>query len=124
MHYLGPDQTIETLIRARFAESDWLHPVYDGPLPWTGPVGDLALTVVDLTGRPVSVECLLYTLDPRVRYEDIRNFRDGKCVFRSIPAVEWLVDVTFDAAGQNKTVTTKLVVPADGIVRSTLTVSP
>jgi hypothetical protein len=124
VHYLGPDQTVETLIRARFAESDWLHSVYDGPLPWTGPVGDLALTVVDPKGRPVSVECLLYTLDPRVRHEDIRNFRDGKCVFPSIPAVEWLVDVTFDAAGQNKTVTKKLVVPADGIVRSTLTVSP
>lgn len=124
VHYLGPGEGIAPLISARFAPSSWLTPVYDGPLPWTGPVGNLELTVVDSRGRPIAVECLLYTTDPRVRHEDLRDFPDGKCVFQSIPAVEWSVEVTYDMGGEEKTVTKNLVVPAGGTVRSKLTVSP
>ncbi|MEW5990658.1 MAG: hypothetical protein AB1736_04830 [Chloroflexota bacterium] len=123
VQYRAPDTAVEPVIRARFRDAGWMYLTYAGPGPWTGPVGDLELTVVDRDGQPVEVECLLRTLDPRVAGEHLPQVvPDGRCGDTDLPAVEWLVDVTYTRDDVETTITTKLVVPPGGVARSTLAI--
>jgi hypothetical protein len=125
VQYRAPSTAVEPVIRAMFGDAGWIHLTYAGPGPWTGPVGDLELTVVDRDGHPVHVECLLRTLDPRVAGEHLpQDVPDGKCRDTDLPAVKWLVDVTYTHDGDETTITKELVVPPAGVARSTLVIDP
>jgi hypothetical protein len=125
VQYRAPSKGVEAVIRERFGTPDWMRLTWEGPLPWTGPLGDLELTVVDGDGRPVAIECFLYTRDPRVSGEHLpREVPDGRCFDKGLAAVEWLVDITYMHQGHATTITKTFSVPPDGVVRLTVVVEP
>lgn len=116
--YRAPNAGVAALIRERLGQPDWLRLDYWGPGHWTGPVGDLELTVVDHDGQPVAIECLLRTLDPRVTTENApREIQDGRCFDKALPAVEWTAEITYVDDGASTTISRTFVVPAGGVVR-------
>jgi hypothetical protein len=123
VQYRAPSQAVEPVIRARFADAAWLMLEYGGTGPWTGARGGIELTIVDETGAPVAVECLFRTVDPGVPGEPSpQDGSDGTCGYEQLPAVVWLVDITFDRDGQPATISKRYAIAADGVVRSTVVV--
>jgi hypothetical protein len=122
IHTRLPDETIERAARERFGDSGWMEFSYDGPAPWKGPLGDLEITVVDKSGEPAAVLCLVGTTDPRVQGETSMFAADGKCFFQDLAAVKWGLRVVYDFGGESQTVLADYLVPAAGVERATIVV--
>jgi hypothetical protein len=123
--YRGPDQAVEALILARFGNPPWIEFDYRGPGQWTGPRGDIELTVVDAAGRPAVYECLFSSLDPRVEREFLpRDIFDGECFQRGLASVLWRVDITYDRGTERVTVSREVSVPPNGVARLTVELQP
>lgn len=122
VHLAVPDETIERAARVRFDDIGWLNFTYDGPGPWTGPVGDLEISVVDGDGRPVAVACLVGSTDPRVQAETSMFAADGRCFFRDLAAVEWSIRVTYDVGPESLFAVERYVVRGGAVERATLVV--
>lgn len=92
--YLGP-VAAEELIEAHFGNPTWLDVERQGPLPWTGPRGNLVIDVVDQNGRPVpGLWCQFVAEDPEAASpgEDIFGTDDsGRCSLANLPAVAYRI---------------------------------
>lgn len=117
VRYIAKDTSVEPLILAHFGDPTWMTVKWYGPPEWTGPRGDLRITVVDRARRPVDVECLPESLDPAVsaNYLPLESGRDGICEFGGLASVAWRVGVSFeDHAGRSVNVSQNVLVPNGG----------
>jgi hypothetical protein len=91
--FRGPNQDMASLVEEHLGS--WTTASWQGPLPWNGPVGDLVLSLVDDSGRPVpQVWCDLVSADPRVQVAEgppVGSDAAGRCTFDDYPAVAYTV---------------------------------
>jgi hypothetical protein len=101
VQYEGPPEAAQAVLD-HFGNPPWLKVEWQGPLPWSGPRADLAVTAHDASGRPVSdLECAIVPRDSRVRgFADSVNRTDakGRCTFHDIPAVAYRLTL-YDRVG-------------------------
>jgi hypothetical protein len=117
-----PDEEVQTRIREHFGDTGWMQFTYDGPRPWTGPLGDLQVTIVDSSGQPAAVYCLLGTTDPRVQAERFDFVEDGKCFYQDLPAVVWSLRIDQESRTEEATVFKDFAVPPGGVERATVVI--
>ncbi len=123
--YRAPDQTVEAQLLARLGNPPWVVFDYRGAGPWTGPRGDLELTVVDENGRPATFECLLVALDPRVTTEFApRSIVNGECFQRGLAAVGWHVEIIYERDGERRSVLREVTVPPSGVATLRIVLEP
>ena len=95
--YRGP-VAAAAAIANYYGSPAWLVVRRDGPLPWSGPRGDLTIDVVDTTGNPVpDLDITFRPLDPEVEGAGATAFGTnarGRCVIANLPAVEYEVTVS------------------------------
>jgi hypothetical protein len=123
LHLRSPDPAAEMLIAERFHDSGWMAFTYDGPAPWTGPRGDLEVTVVEAGGHPAAVDCLIGSTDPRVQQEQFGFVDDGRCFYEDLPAVKWTLRIDYDGENEAQTVFRDFVVKPNDVQRATVVVS-
>jgi hypothetical protein len=84
-----------SLIKAHFGNPGWLKPEWIGPLPWTGPRGDLIIVAKTADGVPVpGLWCQIVPDDPMVEGQGDGLFGsdpNGRCVFRNVPLTSYRV---------------------------------
>lgn len=92
--FLGPEAAIP-VIEEHFGNPTWLEAERQGPLPWTGPRGNLVIVVVDRDGKPVPrLWCEFIPEDPDATDggEDIFGTgKDGRCSIPNLPAVAYRI---------------------------------
>lgn len=92
VHYQGP-QEAAALIEAHFGNPSWAKAESAGNLPWTGPRGDLVLTVTDRQGRPVpEIWCDFFPENPLANEGGEVVYAtgpDGQCLIPNLPAVAY-----------------------------------
>ena len=117
LYYRAPTEAVEALIRARYSDPDWLSFDWAGPALWTGPWGDLQLTVVDGDGRPVAAAFIIRSSTPGVIPIGPSELEDGKFNDIGMAAVEWVIELTYLANGQEKTVSRMFTVPPNDLAK-------
>ncbi|HET7180615.1 MAG TPA: hypothetical protein VFI15_00120 [Candidatus Limnocylindrales bacterium] len=121
VHVPYPDPAAEASVRAHFGDSGWMVFAYDGPAPWTGPLGGLHVTIRDEAGAPVAAQCLLATNDPRVQDETTVYSEGGECFFDDLPAVAWTLRIDYDLDGNRKTINREYTIPANEVTQDVVT---
>jgi hypothetical protein len=128
VRYDGDPEAVDVIVD-HFGSPSWLQVKWQGPLPWTGPVGGLIVTAVDIRGRPVSGLGCDFEPDDRTAVfwtDDLYFTREnGQCGFPTgLPAVEWRIEIeardgeilgsahTRVAPGLTTTITIEVPVPA------------
>lgn len=121
IHVQTPVEGLEAAARERFGDTGWMRFSYAGPGPWTGPVGDLEITVIDKRGNPAPARCLAASPDPRVQAEKVLVDMAGKCLFRELAAVEWRARIDSED-GSTEPVFEAYMIPAGGVVQATVVI--
>lgn len=117
VRYIARDKAVEPLIRAHFGDPAWITVKWYGPPEWTGPRGNLRVSVVDRASHPVEVECLPESLDMAVasNYLPLESGPDGKCEFDKLASVTWRVGIAYENRdGERANGTQTVRVPNDG----------
>jgi hypothetical protein len=121
VRYSGPEAAAGA-IAAYYANPPWLVVERDGPLPWSGPRGNLTIDVVDASGDPVpDLDIGIRPLDPEVEGAGATSHltnRRGRCVIANLPTVEYEVTVSGNEPdGRDQVLRTFMVrLPAGGRV--------
>jgi hypothetical protein len=94
VQYMGNPE-LAGLIKEHFGNPIWLKAEWMGPLPWTGPRGNLVIVAKTAKGAPVAgLWCQIVPEDPMVEGQgDGISGSDeyGRCVFRNVPASSYRV---------------------------------
>jgi hypothetical protein len=94
IHYLGPKEAAIP-IEAHYGNPTWVKAESSGNLPWTGPRGDLVLSVSYSRGDPVpGIWCDFNPQDPRAEEGAEGLFAtgaNGQCLILNIPAVAYRI---------------------------------
>jgi hypothetical protein len=117
LYYRAPSATVETLIRQRYEEPDWLVPEWAGARPWTGPWGDLQLTVVHTNGQPVDGSFVLHPLDPGSTAFGPAFLEAGKFANAGMAAIDWIVEINYVVDGVQRQINRAFTIPADDVVK-------
>jgi hypothetical protein len=117
LYYQAPTTSVEALVRERYGDPDWLVQEWAGAPQWTGPWGDLELTVVHPDGRPVEGKFVLRPLDPGGTAFGPAFLVDGKFADGGIAAFDWLVEINYVVDGVSRQVNRAFTVPADDVVK-------
>jgi hypothetical protein len=92
----------------------------DGPLPWTGPRGDLIVDVVEADGSPaIDVQCDAIADDPEAHEGSAIPFRTdafGRCLLQGLPvgSYEVVLERWVDNARYEQVHSVRVVVGANG----------
>ncbi|HET7182190.1 MAG TPA: hypothetical protein VFI15_08175 [Candidatus Limnocylindrales bacterium] len=124
VHIRFPDAETEEAARNRYGDTGWMSFTYDGPPPWHGAFGSLDVAIVDPAGKPAVGDCVVGSVDPRVQEERTSYGAAGRCTFEELASVTWSLRIDYDIDGEQHAVFRDYAIPADGVIRDTVTLAP